>query len=400
MPTTPPFSDEDAFSDDSADEDSLYREDIDDEQIENDDESSEAGSDREIERAERLSSRMRLIELLATARARSDEGDIYSQSNLDFVRDQIEPGDEAYLEELYWTLRPQQHRLVDAPSREEDSPTALIVDNDPNIARDYGLALSSNGFRVMYAFSVDDALRVLYNFRDIFKFVVVDVRMPTGDYFGSFETAGGMRTGLAFAAEIASFAPSAILVALSNSNDPTDVSWFEAQEDAIYCRKSEFPPDRFVSVIRRDVMKEISSLRIFIIHGHDKLAALDLKNYLQNNLGFPEPVILSERKSKGMTVIEKLEHYISDADLVFALFTPDDFVAQPKEAKRARQNVVLEFGIVLGMLGRKSGRIFYLYKQGVEIPSDLAGIIYIDISNGVAAAGEEIRTELEDYLQR
>jgi predicted nucleotide-binding protein len=100
-----------------------------------------------------------------------------------------------------------------------------------------------------------------------------------------------------------------------------------------------------------------------------------------------------------MTIIEKLEHYLADADLVFALFTPDDFVSHPVTAKHARQNVVLEFGMVLGMFGRKSGRVFYLYKQGVEIPSDLGGVIYIDVSNGVAAAGEQIRTELEDFLR-
>jgi predicted nucleotide-binding protein len=30
----------------------------------------------------------------------------------------------------------------------------------------------------------------------------------------------------------------------------------------------------------------------------------------------------------------------------------------------------------------------------VELPSDIAGIIWIDISNGIAAAGEEIRKEV------
>jgi predicted nucleotide-binding protein len=99
-----------------------------------------------------------------------------------------------------------------------------------------------------------------------------------------------------------------------------------------------------------------------------------------------------------MTIIEKLEHFLSDADYVFALFTPDDLVQKPTKARRARQNVVFEFGYVLGMLGRTSGRVFFLHKGDVELPSDLHGVIYIDISNGVDAAGEDIRRELEDLL--
>jgi predicted nucleotide-binding protein len=36
-------------------------------------------------------------------------------------------------------------------------------------------------------------------------------------------------------------------------------------------------------------MKDLSDLKCFIIHGHDKQAALELKNYLQNRIGLPEP---------------------------------------------------------------------------------------------------------------
>lgn len=144
--------------------------------------------------------------------------------------------------------------------------------------------------------------------------------MHWGDYFGEFETVNGQRTGIVLAAELSTYAPAAKLIALTHSSDPSDIAWFDA-EDRFYCQKIEYPPDRFVGFIRRMIMRDPSILKTFIIHGHDKSAALDLKNYLQNSLKFPQPIILSERKSKGMTIIEKLEHYISDADLVFALFT-------------------------------------------------------------------------------
>jgi predicted nucleotide-binding protein len=36
-----------------------------------------------------------------------------------------------------------------------------------------------------------------------------------------------------------------------------------------------------------------------------------------------------------------------------------------------------------------------LYKDSLNIPSDIAGIEYIDITNGVGSAGERIRKELQ-----
>jgi predicted nucleotide-binding protein len=134
-------------------------------------------------------------------------------------------------------------------------------------------------------------------------------------------------------------------------------------------------------------------MRAFIVHGHDSVSSLQLKNYLQNTLGLPEPTILAEKPSLGMTLIEKFEHYADDADLVFALLTPDDFKTEIAGG-RARQNVIFEYGYFIGMLGRRTGRVFLLYKDLTEIPSDLTGIVYIDISMGIEAAGEQIRREL------
>jgi len=37
-------------------------------------------------------------------------------------------------------------------------------------------------------------------------------------------------------------------------------------------------------------------------------------------------------------------------------------------------------------------------KGAVEIPSDLMGMIYIDITNGIAAAADEIRMELGEVF--
>ena len=72
---------------------------------------------------------------------------------------------------------------------------------------------------------------------------------------------------------------------------------------------------------------------------------------------------------------------------VFVLLTPDDEVVNPgapeSGTRRARQNVILELGFFLGRLGRESGKILLLHKGPIEIPSDIAGIEYIDITNGI-----------------
>ena len=85
------------------------------------------------------------------------------------------------------------------------------------------------------------------------------------------------------------------------------------------------------------------------------------------------------------------------------LLTPDDpsaALSDPDAAKRrARQNVIFELGFFLGQLGRRSGRVFLLHKGSLDLPSDISGLIYINIDHGVDAAGEQIRRELNALPQ-
>lgn len=78
-------------------------------------------------------------------------------------------------------------------------------------------------------------------------------------------------------------------------------------------------------------------------------------------------MILDQLTSEGATIIEKLERYSQDANLVIVLATPDDigYRANHEEEKayRARQNVVLELGMMLAKLGfdetaRENGQTF------------------------------------------
>ena len=65
------------------------------------------------------------------------------------------------------------------------------------------------------------------------------------------------------------------------------------------------------------------------------------------------------------------------------LLTPDDIAAprnKPKERQtRVSQNVIFELGYLMGKLGRR--RVCALYKEGVEIPSDYSGAVYIPMDS-------------------
>ena len=124
----------------------------------------------------------------------------------------------------------------------------------------------------------------------------------------------------------------------------------------------------------------------------------ELEHYIQNVLGLSAPIILRDQPSGGLTVIEKFERDASNVRLVFVLITPDDVGSlkktRAKAQARARQNVIFEMGYFVGKLGRSSRRVVLLSKGQIELPSDIAGVIHIDVGNGIEAAGEEIRREL------
>lgn len=55
---------------------------------------------------------------------------------------------------------------------------------------------------------------------------------------------------------------------------------------------------------------------------------------------------------------------------------------------------MFEMGFFCRAFGRRSGRVLLLHKGEVELPSDIAGVVWIDIDGGVKTAAEQIRKEL------
>jgi len=137
---------------------------------------------------------------------------------------------------------------------------------------------------------------------------------------------------------------------------------------------------------------------IFIVYGHDTDARNELELMLRR-MGF-SPVILANLPGAGDTIIEKLEAYIGqhgNAGYACVLLTPDDEghkIGEPDKKKyRARQNVVLELGMVLARLGRK--RVAILRKKTVEQPSDIDGLIYIPFDEHVVEIKMRVIQELQ-----
>ena len=116
---------------------------------------------------------------------------------------------------------------------------------------------------------------------------------------------------------------------------------------------------------------------MFTVHGHDEAAKHAVARFIER-LDL-ETIILDEQPSEGLTIIEKFEKYAGSADFAIVLITPDD-VGAPIEKRndlklRARQNVIFELGYFFHALGRR--RVCALYKEGVELPSDIYGVVYV-----------------------
>lgn len=125
--------------------------------------------------------------------------------------------------------------------------------------------------------------------------------------------------------------------------------------------------------------------KVFVVYGHQQQARTSLDAMLRR-WGL-EPLILDQLPSEGKTIIEKLEKHTADCQFAVVLATPDDVghrAGHPDEqAYRARQNVVLELGMLLSKLGRSRVAILLHQQENMERPSDIQGLIYIPFKDNL-----------------
>ena len=137
--------------------------------------------------------------------------------------------------------------------------------------------------------------------------------------------------------------------------------------------------------------------KIFVVHGHDTRALEQLELVLRR-LGL-DPYILQNNDGESKTLIEALEQQIyKEAAFGIILLTPDDY-GYPKgksdedRQPRARQNVILELGMVLASLGRD--RMVLLKKGALELPTDVSGVIYLEFNEHVKEIAVKLATRMK-----
>jgi predicted nucleotide-binding protein len=146
--------------------------------------------------------------------------------------------------------------------------------------------------------------------------------------------------------------------------------------------------------------------QIFIVYGHDTTSREQLELVLQK-LGLNHSRIVNDT---GMTIIEALENKITEIHCGIVLLTDDDLAISKHDydknysneksidnlllTKRARQNVILELGMLISVLGRKN--VIVLKKEGVEVPSDMNGVFYISFKNHIKETVPQVAKRLQD----
>lgn len=149
---------------------------------------------------------------------------------------------------------------------------------------------------------------------------------------------------------------------------------------------------------QKEQKTDMDKTKAFIVHGHDEGLKQQLEIFL-SRLGI-QPVVLHREANQGLTVLEKFEKH-SEVQYAFVLLTPDDIGCSVKEKDqpiesyqfRARQNVIFELGFFIGKLGR--AKVCTLYKDGVELPNDISGLVYQKVNDNIEDVGFHIIKELK-----
>jgi hypothetical protein len=130
--------------------------------------------------------------------------------------------------------------------------------------------------------------------------------------------------------------------------------------------------------------------RVFLVHGHNEKALELVKSFLEDDMGL-EAIVLRDQPNRGMSIIEKLHEY-RDVDFAVVLLTADDVGYAKRDSRkheqRPRQNVVFEYGLFIGLLGRE--RVAGLIERGVVTGTD-ANVVHINLDGSwKAELGREL----------
>lgn len=116
--------------------------------------------------------------------------------------------------------------------------------------------------------------------------------------------------------------------------------------------------------------------KVFFVHGTNCTTKTKVISFIEK-LGL-EPVILQDFIAGGKTLIEEIQTR-SEINFAIVLLTPDNVGGVRTGTLRFRsdQNVILELGIFVGLLGREN--VCGLYSGNLQLPEDYHGFNYVKI---------------------
>ena len=161
---------------------------------------------------------------------------------------------------------------------------------------------------------------------------------------------------------------------------------------------------------------------VFIVHGRKDRQALLLQKYLREKHGINAKIFEDFKEETGSnTIIELLEYIWENAGYAFIVATSEDIGAFGEQFERlknkillgekkievvkicnllenlktrTRQNIVFEFGLFMGALGRDKVCCL-LQTDMAERPSDIDGVLYTEFKDNVTEKFSEIDAKLK-----
>lgn len=140
------------------------------------------------------------------------------------------------------------------------------------------------------------------------------------------------------------------------------------------------------------VSQATSDAPIFLVHGRD-LGRRELVRRFLETVTDRSVIVLAEQPNQGQDLLNKLLRNAQQVGFAVILLTADDVggLSADDQEPRARQNVVFELGLFIGLLGRE--KVAVLNDPKIELPTDFSGVGYIPIQ------GESWQIELARELK-
>ncbi len=120
--------------------------------------------------------------------------------------------------------------------------------------------------------------------------------------------------------------------------------------------------------------------RVFITHGRAP-EWREVQAYVEKDLQIPT-LELAQEPSRGRTILQKLNEESERCSYALIVMTGEDKTEEGQ--LRARENVIHEVGYFQGRFGLAS--VCLLHEEGVNIPSNIHGLVYIPFPRGMVSA--------------